>query len=262
LVGKCSIILIIGAILIGFSFGLAYSAEAFTSGVSEEHADGVVACIIERLAEKLDIEIKMCIAPFARRLLWMETGEIDIMGGLLRRPQREGYIYFVFPPYVNENRKVFFVRDGEEHRIERYEDLYGLRIGTKIHSKYFSRFDEDEGLKKEAVGSIELNFKKLLAGRLDAVIYSNRSGYMKLMEMDIADQVEQAKYVYKEENPVYIGISKKSVLMKDKARVEAAVRQLVETGEIERIIESYYKPLGNGLPAPIVLKNPASDPEQ
>jgi len=57
-VRKYSIILIIGATLIGFSFGLAYSAEAFTSGVSEEHAEGVVARIMERLAEKLDIEIK------------------------------------------------------------------------------------------------------------------------------------------------------------------------------------------------------------
>jgi len=50
--------------------------------------------------------------------------------------------------------------------------------------------------------------------------------------------------------------------MKDKARVEATVRQLAETGEIVRIIESYYKPLGKRPPAPIVLKNPAPEPEQ
>ncbi|WP_155305728.1 hypothetical protein [Desulfosarcina widdelii] len=61
------IVLIISTALIGFSFIPAYSAEAFTSGVSEEHADGVVAHIMERLAEKLDIEIKMCLAPFLHR---------------------------------------------------------------------------------------------------------------------------------------------------------------------------------------------------
>jgi polar amino acid transport system substrate-binding protein len=260
--GNDSISLIVGCFLIGFSFSSAYSAQVYTSGVSEEHADGVVVRIMERLAEKLDIKLEMHLAPFARRLRWMETGEIDIMGGLLKRPQREAYIYFVSPPYVTENRKVFFVRKGEEHRIACYEDLHGLIIGTKIHSRYFPRFDKDGSLKKEAVGNVELNFKKLLAGRLDAVIYSNRSGYMKLMEMGIADQVSQASYVYKEDNPVYIGISRQSALMKDRKRVGAILRQMIENGEIERIIESYYEPLGKGPPTPVVSKNPEPDPER
>lgn len=262
MVCKFMIVLIVGVVLIGFFSSSAYSAEVFTSGVSKEHAHGVVASILDRLAQKLGIEIEMRLAPFARRLRWMETGEIDIMGGLLRRPQREAYIYFVPPPYVNKNRKVFYVRKGDERRIKRYEDLYGLMIGTKIHSRYFPRFDKDEGLKKEPVGSVELNFKKLLAGHLDAVIYGNRSGLMKLMEMGIADQVGQALYAYKKDNPVYIGISRHSALMKEKATVSAAVRQMVESGEIERIIQQHYKPLEKQLFAPIVSKNPEPDPEQ
>jgi polar amino acid transport system substrate-binding protein len=259
--GKFSILLIIGAILAASSLRTAYCAQTFTSGVSAEHADGVVSRIVERLAQKLEIRMEMRLAPFARRLQWMKTGDIDIMGGILKRPQREAYIFFVSPPYVNENRKVFFVRRGEEHRIDHYEDLYGLRIGTKIHARYFPRFDKDERLNKEAVGSVELNFKKLLADRLDAVIYSNRSGFMKLMEMGLTDRVGRATYIYKKGNPVYIGISRHSPLMKDKARVEAAVREMVETEEIKRIIKNYYKPLGKRPLKPIVSKHQAAEPE-
>lgn len=216
-------------------------AKPYMSAVSREHANGIVACIIRRVADKLDLSVEIRLAPFARRLRWMQTGKIDFMGGLLKRPERDAYIYFVSPPYVEKNRKVFYVRKGDEDRIKCYRDLYGLAIGTKIHSKYFPRFDRDRRLKKEAVSSLEQNFEKLLAGRIDAVIYSNRSGHVKLMRMGITDKVGLAPYVYTENNPVYIGISRRSPLMTQKTRIERVIRRMVENGEMTLIIENHYK---------------------
>lgn len=136
--------------------------------------------------------------------------------------------------------KIFFVRKGEADRIQSYEDLYGLEIGTKIRSRYFPRFDTDQKIKKQPVSSIEQNFKKLLLHRVDAVIYSYRSGYTKLMEMGITDQVEPAMYFFKGNNPVYIGISKNSPLMAEKDRLERVVRAMVESGEMETLIRKFY----------------------
>jgi polar amino acid transport system substrate-binding protein len=219
-------------------------AETYTSGVSKEHANGIVAQIMKRVAVELGINLNFRQAPFARRMNWIATGEIDIMGGLLKTQAREAYIYYISPPYVKRNRKVFYVRKGEEDRIREYADLHGLNIGTKIGSRYFPRFDADPTLHKEAVSSVELNFKKLVAGRLDAVIYSNRSGFMKVQEMGLVDRIGQAQYVYKEKNPVYIGISRQSPLLNDKVHIERVVRDLVVSGEIAGIIEDHYKQLG------------------
>lgn len=220
-------------------------AQTYQSGVSEEHAEGVVATIMQRVAEKLDIKLEMQYAPFARRLAFMKSGEIDIMGGLLKRESRESYIYFVSTPYVDKNRKMFFVRKGEANRIQSYKDLYGLRIGTKIHSKYFSKFDSDESLNKHPASNVEQNFKMLLLKRLDTVIYSYRSGYMTLLKMGIADQIEPAVYYYNEGNPVYIGISRKSPLLAEKDRIENVVREMVDSGEIETLIKDFYDDLFN-----------------
>jgi polar amino acid transport system substrate-binding protein len=66
---------------------------------------------------------------------------------------------------------MFFVRKGEAARIRSHEDLYGLEIGTKINANYFSRFDRDENLRKQPVSSVAQNFKKLLLGRVDAVVW-------------------------------------------------------------------------------------------
>ena len=222
------------------------SAQTYQSGVSEEHAVGVVARIMQRVAEKLDIKLEMQYAPFARRLEFMRSGEIDIMGGLLKREGREAYIYFVSTPYVDKSRKIFFVRKGEANRIQSYKDLYGLEIGTKIHSKYFPQFDSDDRLNKQPVSSVEQNFKMLLQNRIDTVIYSYRSGYTTLLKMGIADQVEPAVYYYNGENPVYIGISKKSPLLAEKDRIEKIVREMVDSGEMETLIKEFYDDLLNG----------------
>ncbi|MBU2513661.1 transporter substrate-binding domain-containing protein [bacterium] len=215
--------------------------DVYQTGVSQEHANGIVAEIVHRVSERLGINLEMNYAPFARRLAMMKSGRIDIMGGLLKRKDREDYIYFVSTPYVNTSRKIFFVRRGEEHRIKKYEDLYGLTIGTKIHSKYFTRFDKDERLIKEPVPRVGQNFKKLLAGRIDAVIYSYRSGYTKLMEMGITDKVKPAIYFFEGDNPVFIGISKKSPLMGRKSDIEAIIHKMVESGEIQSAIDNFYQ---------------------
>jgi len=216
------------------------SAQTYQSGVSEEHRNGIVTKIMQRVAEKLDINLKMQYAPFARRLVSMKSGKIDIMGGLLKRESRKSYIYFVSPPYVKTGRNFFFVRKGEANRIQEYRNLYGLEIGTKINSRYFPRFDKDEKLKKQPISGIEQNFKKLLLKRIDTVIYSYRSGYTTLMEMGITDQVEPAVYHFAGENPVYIGISKKSPLMTEKDHVEKVVREMVDSGEMKTLIEEFY----------------------
>lgn len=53
---------------------------------------------MQQIAEKLDIRLDMEYAPFARRLAMMKSGRLDIMGGLLKRENRESYIYFIPPP--------------------------------------------------------------------------------------------------------------------------------------------------------------------
>lgn len=216
------------------------AVEIYKSGVSLEHSNGVVVKIMHTFANRLQIKLQMQYAPFARRLSWLKSGELDIMGGLLKRKDREEYIHFVMPPYVEGARKIFFVRKGEENQIQQYEDLYDLKIGTKFHSKYFSRFDKDEKLNKQPVPTLEQNFKKLMANRIDTVVYSYRSGYTTLMKMGLTDNIVPASYFYSG-NPVFIGISKNSPLIEHKGQIESVVKQMVESGEIATIITNHYK---------------------
>ncbi|WP_022663966.1 substrate-binding periplasmic protein [Desulfospira joergensenii] len=173
--------------------------DALSVSVAEEKNNGLSAEILQAIAKKLDTRLVFLYAPFARRLYMMKSGTIDLMTGLLKRPEREEYIYFIQPPYRLGSDTVFFVPGGKSALIQTYDDLYPLSIGTTLESKYFLRFDGDNTLNKEPVSNVSFNFKKLLLGRLDTVIYAEGPGIEKIHKMGMADKIEMAQFRFSHE---------------------------------------------------------------
>ena len=170
----------------------------------------------------------------------MKDGTIDLISGLLKRPEREKYIHFVHPPYMERSDTVFFVRKGKSSLIETYTDLYPLKIGTILGSQYFHLFDKDTRLHKEPVPGMLINFKKLLLGRLDTVILPEGAGIEQIHKMGITDEIAMAHYRFSKRKEVYIGISKKSRLMDEIDKIESVIRNMIENKEIKKIIIEYY----------------------
>ncbi len=213
--------------------------DVFTS-ISKEWKNGLQIQIIKSIEKRLNVNVNIKYSPFARRLMFMKTGGVDFIVGIQKTPDREKYIHFVNPPYKRMSNKVFFVLKGNKSKIKKYSDLYKFRIGTKIKSKYFKKFDNDLKIQKFQVSRLRQNFKQLLANRIDAVIYPAGAGLDKIKEMGISDKVETAEYYNYEKKLIYVGISKKSRLMKYIKDIENEMKKMVESGEIEKIIYEYY----------------------
>jgi polar amino acid transport system substrate-binding protein len=222
--------------------------QPLISSVAKENKDGVAKDIIKAIARKLNVKLKIKYAPFKRRLHMMQNGEIDFMAGLLKRPEREKFIYYLSPPYSNRSDTVFFVQRGKASLVRTYKDLYHLRIGTHLGSKYFPKFDNDTALAKDAVTSSIGNFKKLMSGRIDTVVFPESAGIDLIHETGIDGRVEAADYRYTKERRVYIGISKKSRLMNRIKAVEKTIRKMIESGELKRFIVDHY--VSRGLMVP------------
>lgn len=218
------------------------------SSVAEENKESPDAQIIQAIARRLDASLVIRYAPFKRRLQLMKDGKIDFIPGLLKGPEREAYIHYLPIPYKERSDTVFIVRQGKRSLIQAYEDLNGLRIGTTLGSQYFPEFDNDSRLNKEAVANVASNIRKLLMGRIDAVVCPESAGIDLIQKMGIADRVALADYRFAGEKHVYIGISKNSPLMDRIDSFEAIVLSMIESGEIRNIIVDYY--LRHGLPVP------------
>lgn len=218
------------------------------SGVAPSSPFGMNRKLTQWVARTIDMNLEIVNTPFKRRLLMMKTGDLDFMVGLFKRPGRETYIYYLSIPYRKKSNRIFWVLKGKKSAIKTYEDLYFLKIGTTFGAKYFDRFDRDKKIVKEPVSKMELNLQKLVLNRIDAVIASESSGIQKMIKLGIQDKVEMADYFYSQDNPVYVGISKKSPLMDKIAEIENKLVRSIQSREVEKIIIKYYRT--QNLPVP------------
>jgi polar amino acid transport system substrate-binding protein len=214
--------------------------EVLVTSVAQENRKGMDAEILTAIAKRLLATLIIREDPFKRRLYLMKNGTIDLMVGLLNRPERENYIHFIYPPYMEHSDTVFFVPKGNAARIQTYADLSSLKIGTILGSKYFHQFDRDDTLNKEPVFGMVINFKKLLRGRLDTAILPEGAGIDQMHRMGIADKIELAQYRFSKKKAVYIGISKKSRLMNKMDEIEIVIGKMIQDKEIQKIIIAYY----------------------
>jgi|GEM_PF-1187823 len=222
--------------------------HALVASVAEEIKDSPDQQILTAVAARLDARAIFQYAPFKRRLLMLKKGEVDLACGLLKRPEREAYIHYIQPPYKKRSDTIFFVTKENPNRIQTYKDLKGLKIGITRGSKYFIQFDDDNTLHKEIVHQATANFRKLILERLDTVIINESAGIHLIHKLGISDQVEPAPFRFSRNKFVYIGISKKSGLMKRINEVSPAIREMIESGRIEQIIKNYYT--SRNLPVP------------
>ncbi|WP_031480425.1 substrate-binding periplasmic protein [Maridesulfovibrio frigidus] len=202
---------------------------------------GIDTTLLRLLADRMNLRLEFIVYPYTRSLKLMESGKLDIMTGVLKRPDREKYLYFISPPYKNHSNKTFFVLKGQESSIKSYEDLYQMRIGTGHGSKYFPQFDNDKRITKDVVHDAELSIKMLIAHRINAFIMTESSGDYRIEKLGLSDKIGKAEYGYKEKQNVYMVLSKRS---KHTGRLEEFnhhMSELIENGTYDKIKLQFFE---------------------
>jgi polar amino acid transport system substrate-binding protein len=210
---------------------------------------GIDLEFLQLIAKEMQLKIKFITAPFKRGLVMMEQGNIDVMTGLLKRPDREAYINYIDPPYKTASNKTFYVLKGQGSSIQTYEDLYKLnRIGVGDGGKYFKRFDADDKLnKKILVGNPSTFLEKivdlLLIKRIDAFCQTESVMDYYLINNKLQDRIEKTAFVYSKPIKVYMGISKKSPFMDRKEEFQGHLERLLKEGWMDKIKSDFFNKL-------------------
>lgn len=181
--------------------------------------------------------------PWKRCLAMMEMGSADFISGILKSAEREKYLIFLEPPYKTRSAKVFYVRKGEQLRIQRYEDLYTVKVGVQAGVRYFEPFDEDPEIQKEEAGDDLSNLRKLQYGRLDAVISTESQADYLIATQSLEHEFEKALYRYDYDLPVYFAISRRSPFAQYSAQFSRIISELSERGVFADVISNYMRTL-------------------
>jgi len=209
---------------------------------------GIHIYILRLIAEKLNFDIDILKCPSLKRCyLLEEEGKLDT--GVEVVTDNKGYkdyLYYLRPPLESSLSTTVFYLQMSSPNIRTYEDLSGLTVGMEIDVKYFEPFDSDSALKKYQVPRQIQLFKMLKSGRIDVFLDYEEIGDATLNASRFKGLFKKAEYRAIRNVVLNIVVPKKSPFAKDRFKIEAVWRQLVESGKVREI----YKQYGVDLPPP------------
>lgn len=202
---------------------------------------GAAVDIVKEVMKRLGHESSVELLPWTRSLNLVKEGKSDGVFTCYRTPEREAFLDFstevLIPQVVS-----LYVRKGDKLGFEGdLKALKGKTIGIVSTISYGTRFDEAKEthkLKTDRVESLDLNFKKLLSGRLDLVISNRYSAQVEIERMKIEDQVEEIR-VPVEVIPSYVGWSKKNGLTGLRDQFDKELKSLKRSGRYDEILKQY-----------------------
>jgi polar amino acid transport system substrate-binding protein len=223
-----------------------YGVYSFTGPDGE--AAGADVDLVKAVADELGCVASFHKMPWARVLLELENGELDVTTSASRTPERERFAHFSVP--YRQAQMGIYVRKGESGRytLDGLSGVVeaGLRLGVVNGYYYGPEFEAlmaDPGFAERVDGVInyETNIRKLLLGRIDGILVDD-IGVMigALADHGAEDQVEQHP-VFLAGDEFHLMFSKKSVSADLVARIDEVLAGMEADGRLLHIMDKYIK---------------------
>lgn len=165
--------------------------------------------IIKHIFDEMGYKFKVQHLPWKRALLTIKNNMADCILDVTKDRGRLKYITFP-EESLSEISIVLFHRRVNNLHYSGVKSLLGMSIGTMDGYSYGGFFMDNPSIHTESVATLEQNFLKLMAARLDAVISYKAVGISTIDQMDINDKITFCKNPIKK-LPLYVGFSKSRV---------------------------------------------------
>lgn len=204
---------------------------------------GIDALVLEEVARRTGLEFEYVECPWARCLIMLQNGTVDMITSIARTAERVAVMDFLEPPTRDHYAISFYTNSGSAHALNQYEDLYGLDIGTIRGSAYFERFDQDHKLRKTVVTRETQLIEMLASRRLDAILGIGANLDYILQQTGRSSLVRKWSLKIETKDPAYVAVSKRSKRQHAIPRLEQALRAMRRANEIEQIEQNFLKTL-------------------
>jgi polar amino acid transport system substrate-binding protein len=183
--------------------------------------------------------------PWKRALVLAQEGDWDASAVWLWSEERAENFYISDP--VIKSTYVFFHLKSSPFEWEVINDLKGRRIGATLGYNYGEQFEQAEkngAIEVDRVPEDEVNFKKLLAGRIDVFPMDKEVGYTMLRKLFKPEEIELFTHhpTPLRADPLHLLLSKK--VEKNKRLIELfnkGLKRLQESGKIDQYLEGVQK---------------------
>lgn len=205
----------------------------------KKEVNGAAVDIVRKVMSDLNLSVEIELLPWTRSLKLVKDGLADAIFTAYKNEERVTFLDYCEEPlidqvvslYVKKNSKISF--DGEFKKLSDY--AIGI-ISTISYGEKFDAAKKLYKLKTERVDDLELNFRKLIAGRLDLVISNRFSASTELARLKLAGEVTELE-IPVEVTPSYLAFSKKKKSLSDlRSKFDRQLKTIKANGEYAKIL--------------------------
>jgi polar amino acid transport system substrate-binding protein len=216
---------------------------------SFRNAQGIVTGfyveLIQHALKKMGCTTNLVEMPWARALVELEAGRLDILPGALKTEDRKRFALFSSP--INSSPNILFMKKSaiEKFNLKTLDDILktNFRLGAQIHVSYGASFDE---LSKNPtfvkhlsqIRSRENGWKMIEVDHIDGLIADEATGLMELNELNLDSLIVKSKVVTSTDAGT-VAFSKKSVSSLFLDNFNTVIKEMITNGEYVRIREKY-----------------------
>ncbi len=207
---------------------------------SSKDPNGRIAETIATEAFKLvGYEVKINYYPWKRSYENVMKGRSDVTYPWFSTEERASEVIVSKEPLLAEKEVFFYLKDTA-FDWNTFEDLKKYKIGGTVGYSHVSRL-EKHGIKLITVGKEDVNFKKIMSGRLDAYPASLIPGQVAIKKLFTPEEAEKFTYHKKPtfEDSMYALFSKNKPngqALSDK--FDEGLKQLKKSGRYDEILNT------------------------
>jgi polar amino acid transport system substrate-binding protein len=205
---------------------------------------GIQVDMVKRMCELAGIRYSIELLPFKRAYKEVLNLEKDCIFNFYKNPERLTLFDYTDP--LLNNPLVIFVKKGEETKIRftgKVEELKGYQIGVMLGYTYSPEFDEaikNNTITVNPVPSHDINFQKLSHKRIDMYICEQNVGLYTAKKIGVAEKIAFLETPFKIQQG-YLGIAKNNPKKFIIEKLNAALKQIKDSGEYSSFFDKYLK---------------------
>lgn len=217
----------------------AHAAMQLKSAVSDNFPAGLQTRFIEYFSQQLGAEADIGYMTYARRLIELNDGNLDMMVGVSRNAPIGEHTVRLRPAY-DRLKLGLFVLAGNEELLVQPEDITKRLLSLTRHAKSEAIFDLIPPENLVPARSLEQKIDMLLKGRIDGFFHIAPSTSLRLKELGLTEKIVPAIYQPTHVYEQFVAINTNSWLFAHRAALEAIIESGIANGDFDKIRHDYY----------------------
>lgn len=199
---------------------------------------GIDIDLVHELERRLNIQIKITSASWARCLEMIRNNQADLLTGVAWTEERANTLLYVSTIY-SMVQPVFYTKKGRENILQSYEDLRSLTIGQSMSSAYFEPYNSDKTLKKMYLKNEETILRMLESDRIDLAIGTEPNISWDIARLGLRGILVPTAWQPEQKTFLYIVFSNQWKGSELVDRVNHAIQEMISDGSLAAIHLKY-----------------------